>query len=92
MGNSPFIMNAPFVNSQNCYYCNPSFRLVTKAKVCKSEGQERNLGVTYHAPRNVEECEGMTPTLPNEFPLWELNSQRTPKFSENDWRGQNPLN
>ncbi len=32
-----------------------------------------------------------TSTLPNELPLWELESQWTPKFLENDCKGQNPL-
>jgi hypothetical protein len=32
-----------------------------------------------------------TLTLPSELPLWELESQWTPKFSESDCRGQNSL-
>jgi hypothetical protein len=32
-----------------------------------------------------------TSTLPNELSLWELESQWTPKISENNFRGQNPL-
>jgi hypothetical protein len=48
--------------------------------------------VAFHAPENEEECEGMNPTFPNELPLWELESQWTPKFLENDFRGQNSLN
>jgi hypothetical protein len=32
-----------------------------------------------------------TLTLPKELPLWELESWRTPKFSERDYRGQNSL-
>jgi hypothetical protein len=37
------------------------------------------------------ECENWTSTLPNEHPLWELESQWTTKFSESNFRGQNPL-
>ncbi len=32
-----------------------------------------------------------TSTFPSELPLWELESQWTLKFSENDCKGQNPL-
>jgi len=39
----------------------------------------------------VGECEGMNPTLPNELPLWEFESQWISKSSNNDCRGQNPL-
>jgi len=49
---------------------NPSFGLMTKAKACKGVGQEGSLRVTFHAPGNVGECDGMnfhtfkwTPTL-----------------------------
>jgi hypothetical protein len=48
---------------------NPSLGLITKARVCKGACQEKSLGITFHVPRNVEECEGMNLTLPNEFPL-----------------------
>jgi hypothetical protein len=35
-------------------YChNPSLGLATKARVCKGANQERNLGVTFHAPGSV---------------------------------------
>ncbi len=71
--------------------CNPSFGLATKARACKGEGQEGSPGVTSHAPGSVEECEGMNPTLPNELPLWELESRWTFKSSKSDYRGQNPL-
>jgi len=32
-----------------------------------------------------------TPTLPNELPFWELESQWTLEFSKGDYRGQNLL-
>jgi hypothetical protein len=52
-------------------------------------------GVTFHAPENVGECEGMNPTLPSELPselsLWELKSQWTLDFLKGDCRGQNSL-
>ncbi len=49
------------------------------------------MGVTFHAPGSVGECEGWTLTLPNELPFWELESWWTPQFSKNNYRGQNPL-
>jgi hypothetical protein len=45
-------------------------------------------GVMFHAPRNVGECDGMNPTLPNELPLWELESRWISKFSKSDYRGR----
>jgi len=32
---------------------------VTKARACKVEGQEGNMGVTPHVPKSVGKCEGM---------------------------------
>ncbi len=50
--------------------CNLSLGLATKARVCKSAGQEGSMGVTFHVPGSAKECEGMnfhilkgTPTL-----------------------------
>jgi hypothetical protein len=40
-----------------------------------------SLGVTFHVLENVRECKGINLTLPNELPLWELESQRTPESS-----------
>ncbi len=40
---------------------------------------------------SMGEWENWTSTLPNELPLWELESQWTPKFSESNFRGQNTL-
>jgi hypothetical protein len=51
-------------------------------------GQEWNPRVTFHAPGSVGKCEGMNPTLPSEFSLWELESQWIPRFSKGDCRGQ----
>ncbi len=54
--------------------CNPNLGLMTKVGDCKGVGQEGSMGVTFHVHKNVEEREGMNPTLPNEFPLCELES------------------
>jgi hypothetical protein len=42
----------------------PSLGLATKARGCKVAGQEKNPGVTSHAPDNAKECEGMNPHIP----------------------------
>ncbi len=77
----------------NC--CNPNLGLTTKAKACKVAGQEGSLGVRLHAPRSARECEGIDLTLPGELPRelphWELESRWTPKCSESNCRGQNPM-
>jgi hypothetical protein len=38
--------------------------LATKTKVYKGAGQERNLGVAFHASGSVGKCEGMKPHTP----------------------------
>jgi len=43
---------------------NPNLGLATKARVCKGVGQERSLGVTFHAPEKVGKCEGMNFHIP----------------------------
>jgi hypothetical protein len=35
----------------------PNFGFATKAKACKSAGQEGSLGVTFHAFGSAKECE-----------------------------------
>jgi hypothetical protein len=70
---------------------NLSLGLATKARAYKGEGHEGSSKVTSHAPGSVEECEWMNLTLTNELPLWELESQWTPKFLERNCKGQNPL-
>jgi len=69
-----------------------SLGLVTKARICKGAGQEWSLGVTFHVPRSVGECEGMNlhtlkwaPTLgvgsPDGFP----NFQRAISGVKTNW-------
>jgi hypothetical protein len=43
---------------------NPNVGLATKVKACKGVGQKRSLGITFHAPGNARECEGMNPNTP----------------------------
>jgi hypothetical protein len=48
---------------------NPNLGPATKTKACKGVGQEWSLGITFHAPRNVGECEGMNPHIPKWIPI-----------------------
>ncbi len=50
------------LRGKNCR--NPSLGLSTKAKACKDAGQEGSPRVTFHAPKNVGQCEGMNPYIP----------------------------
>jgi len=50
------------------HYHNLNFAFTTKARVCKGAGQEGSSGVTSHAPRSEEECEGMNPHTPKWAP------------------------
>ncbi len=46
-------------------YChNPSLGLTTKARACKSVGQERGLGSTSYTPGSARECERMNVHTP----------------------------
>ncbi len=71
---------------------NYSLGFATKARACKGAGQEWSLGVTFHVPGRLRvwESENWTSTLLSEFPLWELESRWTSKFSGSDCKGQNP--
>jgi len=59
---------------------------LTKVRA-KCEARESH----FMLPRVQESVREWTLTLLNELPLWELESQWTPKFLENGCRGQNPL-
>jgi len=61
---------------------NPNLGLATKVKACKVAGQEGSPGVK-------ESVKEWTFTLPNEFPLRELESRWTPECSKSDCKGQN---
>ncbi len=43
---------------------NPNLGLTTKARGYKVSGQEKDPGVTSHAPGSAKECEGMNPQSP----------------------------
>ncbi len=48
--------------------CNPSFGFAIKGKACKNASQDWNLGVTFHAPRNLGKCDGMNLHIPKWAP------------------------
>jgi hypothetical protein len=50
--------------------CDPSLGFVTKAKACKGASQEGSMGVTFHTPRSVGECEGMNSHTPKCAPTF----------------------
>ncbi len=43
---------------------NLNLGLATKATTCKGVSQEGGLGVTFHVPWSVGECEGMNSDIP----------------------------
>jgi hypothetical protein len=78
--------------SQGFLKChNFSFGFVTKTKAWKIVGQWCNLGVTFAFPKMWEIVTEWAHTLPNGFPLWELESLWSPQFSERHFKGQNSL-
>jgi hypothetical protein len=71
--------------------CNPNLGFATQGRVYKNEGQEWAQESHFVLPRVQKSVREWTPTLLNELPLWELESQQTPESSESDYRGQNSL-
>ncbi len=51
---------------------NLNLGLTTEARGCKVAGQEKDLGITSHAPGNAKNVREWTLTLPHELPCWEL--------------------
>jgi hypothetical protein len=70
---------------------NPSLGLATKARACKGAGQEWARESHFMLQGTQESVRGWTLTLPNKFPLWELESKWILEFSKGDCRGQNSL-
>jgi hypothetical protein len=72
-----------------CY--NLSLGLTTKVRACKVASQEGSLRVTSYAFGNAKECEGMNLHTPKWTPILGVGVQWTPEFSEDNYKGQNPL-
>ncbi len=62
-------------------YRNPNLGLATKARGLKGCGPRGSPGVTLHAPKNVQRCEGVNPHTPKATPTWEMESPWTHKSS-----------
>jgi len=62
-----------------------------RQRACKGASQVEARESHFHAPESAKECGERTFTLPSELPLWELESQWTPKCSENDCKDQNQM-
>jgi hypothetical protein len=63
---APIFQKCNLNGLQHCY--NPSLGLTTKVRACKGASQKCNLGVTFHSPRNVGECEEMNSHTPKWVP------------------------
>ncbi len=86
----PFLKHLEgFILLSRC--CNPSLKLATKARACKGAGQEWAQESHFIFLGVQESVREWTPTLTNELPLWELESQWTSKSLEGNCRGQNSL-
>jgi len=70
---------------------NPDLGLTTKARAYEGVGQEWARESHFMLLGMQESVREWTLTLPNELPLWELESQWTPEFSKGDYKGQNSL-
>ncbi len=72
-------------------YRNLSLGLATKVKACKGVGQEWARESHFMLLGVQESVREWTPTFLSELPLWESESQWTPKYSEGNCKGQNTL-
>jgi hypothetical protein len=83
----PLLLVAPYCSLFWLVCHNPSLGLATKARACKSVGQEGSPRVTFHAPGNVKECEGSFPHTLLHFGSWSLGGllslQRTIAWGQN---------
>jgi hypothetical protein len=52
------------LNKVELWCCNLSLGLTNKTRGYKVAGQEKDPGVTSHAPESAKECEGMNPHTP----------------------------
>ncbi len=68
---------------RNFLCCNLSLGLATKARACEGAGQEWSLGVTFHVPKSVGECEGMNPHTPKWAPTLGIGVPMESRWSPN---------
>jgi hypothetical protein len=70
---------------------NPSLGLANKARACEGASQKWSPGVTFHAPGNVGECEGMNLHTPKWVPTLGVGVPMASESLESNCKGQNPL-
>ncbi len=70
----------------------PQLGFMTKVRAWKGAGQKCNPKITFTLLGMQENVREWAHTLPNELPLWELESWWAPEFLESSLRGQNSLN
>ncbi len=76
------------------HYRNPSLGFATKARAYKVAAQEGGMGITSHAPKSANSAKNVrewTLTLPNELPLWELESQMDSQNFRAQLQGSKPI-
>jgi hypothetical protein len=73
-------------------YChNPSLGLTTKARACKSVGQERGLGSTSYTPGSARECERMNVHTPKWAPTWGVGVPMDSRIFKEQLHGPKPI-
>jgi hypothetical protein len=70
---------------------NPSFEFTTKARACKGASQEWSLGITFHAPGNVGECEGMNLHIPKWGPTLRVGVPMDSWIFKEKFQGSKPI-
>jgi hypothetical protein len=70
---------------------NLSLKLATKARGLQGCRPRGRLGVTSHAPKSAKSVREWTLTLPNELPLWELESQMDSQIFRTQFQGSKPI-
>jgi hypothetical protein len=70
---------------------NPSLGFTTKARACKGANQEGNSEVTSHVVESVGKCDKINSHTPKGAPTLGIGVMWTLKFSESDYKGQNPM-
>ncbi len=73
------------------YCCKTSLRLATKARVCKSAGQEGGPGGTSYTLGNVGECERMSPHTPKWAPTWGVGVPMESWIFKEQLKGSKPI-
>jgi hypothetical protein len=79
------------MNKRDVICRNLSLKLATKASGLQGCEPRGSPGVTPHVPGSAREWRGVNSHTPKGVQLWELESQWTPKFSKDNFKGQNSM-